>query len=100
VTVVIPAHNEGRVIRRLLCRRARCVTGAAQIERAQGLGGSADQTRISDLTAIIQHRPATPAPGADPPPAALAAAAILRAAAAAAGTGGIAEGVPTRRSFD
>jgi hypothetical protein len=34
------------------------VTGAAQIERAQGLDGSADQTRISDLTAIIRHRPA------------------------------------------
>jgi hypothetical protein len=42
----------------LLCRRARCVTGAAQIERAQGLDGSADQTRISDLTAIVRHRPA------------------------------------------
>jgi len=42
----------------LLCRRTRCVTGAAQIERAQGLDGSADQTRISDLTAIIRHRPA------------------------------------------
>ena len=41
----------------LLCRRARCVTGAAQIERAQGLDGSADQTRISDLTAIIRRRP-------------------------------------------
>jgi hypothetical protein len=41
----------------LLCRRTRCVTGAAQIERAQGLDGSADQTRISDLTAIIRHRP-------------------------------------------
>ena len=41
----------------LLCRRARCVTGAAQIERAQDLDGSADQTRISDLTAIIRRRP-------------------------------------------
>jgi hypothetical protein len=42
----------------LLCRRARCVTGAAQIDRAPGLDGSADQTRISDLTAIIRDRPA------------------------------------------
>ena len=33
------------------------MTGAAQIERAQGLDGSADQTRISDLTAIIRRRP-------------------------------------------
>jgi glycosyl transferase family 2 len=41
----------------LLCRRTRCVTGTAQIERAQGLDGSADQTRISDLTAIIRRRP-------------------------------------------
>jgi hypothetical protein len=41
----------------LLCRRARCVTGAAQIERAQGLDGSADRTRVSDLTAIIRRRP-------------------------------------------
>jgi hypothetical protein len=42
----------------LLCRRARCVTGAAQIEHAPGLDGSADQTRVCDLTAIIRHRPA------------------------------------------
>ena len=42
----------------LLCRRTRCVTGAAQIEHAPDLDGSADQTRISDLTAIIRHRPA------------------------------------------
>ena len=41
----------------LLCRRTRCVTGTTQIERAQGLDGSADQTRISDLTAIIRRRP-------------------------------------------
>jgi glycosyltransferase involved in cell wall biosynthesis len=41
----------------LLCRRARCVTGIAQIERAQDLDGSADRTRISDLTAIIRRRP-------------------------------------------
>ncbi len=33
------------------------MTGAAQIERAQGLDGSADRTRISDLTAIIRRRP-------------------------------------------
>ena len=41
----------------LLGRRARCVTGVAQIERAQGLDGSADRTRISELTAIIRRRP-------------------------------------------
>ena len=41
----------------LLCRKARCVTGVTQIERAQGLDGSADRTRISDLTAIIRRRP-------------------------------------------
>jgi len=41
----------------LLCRRARSVTGVAQIERAPGLDGSADRTRISDLTAIIRRRP-------------------------------------------
>jgi hypothetical protein len=41
----------------LLCRRARCATGVAQIERAQDLDGSADRTRISDLTAIIRRRP-------------------------------------------
>jgi hypothetical protein len=84
VTVVIPAHNEGRVIRRLLCRRARSVAGAAQIERAQGLAGSADQTRISDLTAVIRHRPATPPSGAGSPP---------PAPAAAPRAGGIAQGV-------
>ena len=33
------------------------MTGVAQIERAQGPNGSADRTRISDLTAIIQRRP-------------------------------------------
>jgi hypothetical protein len=42
----------------LLCRRTRCVTGTAQIKREPGLDGSADQTRISDLAAIIRHRPA------------------------------------------
>ena len=41
----------------LLRRRARCVTGAAQIERAQDLDCSADRTRVSDLTAIIRRRP-------------------------------------------
>jgi len=41
----------------LLSVRTRCLTGAAQIERAQGLDGSADRTRISDLTAIIRRRP-------------------------------------------
>ena len=38
----------------LLGRRARCVTGVAQIEHAQGLDGSADRTRISELTAVVQ----------------------------------------------
>ena len=33
------------------------MTGVAQIERAPGLAGSADRTRISDLTAIIRRRP-------------------------------------------
>jgi hypothetical protein len=41
----------------LLCRRTRCVTGTAQIERAQDLDCSADRTRISDLTAITRRRP-------------------------------------------
>ena len=41
----------------LLRRRARCVTGVAQVERAQDLDGSADRTRISDLAAVIRHRP-------------------------------------------
>jgi hypothetical protein len=41
----------------LLRLRARCVTGVAQIEHAQDLDGSADRTRISDLTAIIRRRP-------------------------------------------
>ena len=41
----------------LLHRRARSATGVAQIERAQDLDGSADRTRISDLTAIIRRRP-------------------------------------------
>jgi hypothetical protein len=41
----------------LLARRARFVTAGAQIECAQGLDGSADRTRISDLTAIIRRRP-------------------------------------------
>lgn len=42
----------------LLCRRTRCVTGTTQIQHAPGLDGSADQTRISDLTAIVRRRPA------------------------------------------
>ena len=33
------------------------MTGVAQIEHAQDLDGSADRTRISDLTAIIRRRP-------------------------------------------
>ena len=41
----------------LLSRRARCVTGGAQIERAEGLDSSGDRTRISDLTAIVRRRP-------------------------------------------
>jgi Glycosyl transferase family 2 len=46
-----------RTVAGLLCRRTRCVTGVTQIERAQDLDGSADRTRISDLAAIIRHRP-------------------------------------------
>jgi Glycosyl transferase family 2 len=42
----------------LLRRRARCVTGVAQIESTEDLDGSADRTRISDLTTIIRRRPA------------------------------------------
>jgi hypothetical protein len=41
----------------LLCRRARCVTGVAQIERTQDLDASTDRTRIADLFAITRHRP-------------------------------------------
>jgi glycosyltransferase involved in cell wall biosynthesis len=41
----------------LVRRRARCVTGVVQIERGQDLDGSADRTRLSDLTAIIRRRP-------------------------------------------
>jgi hypothetical protein len=41
----------------LLHRRARSVTGVAQIEHAKDLDGSADRTRLSDLTAIIRRRP-------------------------------------------
>src|SRR6266571_3880057 len=41
----------------LLCRRARCVTGVAQIELMRDLDASADRTRISDLIAVTRHRP-------------------------------------------
>jgi glycosyltransferase involved in cell wall biosynthesis len=41
----------------LLRRRARCRTFVAQVERVQDLDGSADRTRISDLAAVIRHRP-------------------------------------------
>jgi glycosyltransferase involved in cell wall biosynthesis len=41
----------------LLSRRVRCLTGVAQIERAQDLDASADRTRISDLAGIIWRRP-------------------------------------------
>ena len=54
----------------LLRRGARCVTGAARIERARDLDCSADRTRLfdrtrlSDRTAIIRHRPGMlPRPG-------------------------------------
>ena len=61
-TALVPAArviiHPPRTFAGLLCRRARCVTGAAQIEHTQGLDRSADQTRISDLTAIIRRRPA------------------------------------------
>jgi hypothetical protein len=60
-TVLVPGArviiHPPRTFAGLLCRRARCVTGIAQIERAQGLDSSADRTRISDLTAIIRRRP-------------------------------------------
>jgi glycosyltransferase involved in cell wall biosynthesis len=41
----------------LLRRRARCVTGIAQIELMRDLDASADRTRISDLIAVTRHRP-------------------------------------------
>ena len=41
----------------LLRRRARIVTGVAQIERAQDIDVSADRTRMSDLAAVIRRRP-------------------------------------------
>jgi glycosyltransferase involved in cell wall biosynthesis len=41
----------------LLRRRARCVTGVAQIELMRDLDASADRTRISDLLAVTRHRP-------------------------------------------
>ena len=41
----------------LLRRRARCVTGVAQIELMRDLDASADRTRISDLIAVTRHRP-------------------------------------------
>jgi hypothetical protein len=60
-TVLVPCArviiHPPRTFADLLCRRARSVTGVAQIERAPDLDGSADRTRISDLTAIIRRRP-------------------------------------------
>jgi len=41
----------------LLCCRTRSVTGNAQIECNQELGGSADRTRITDLIAVVRRRP-------------------------------------------
>ena len=61
-TALVPgAHviiHPPRTFAGLLRRRARSVTGGAQIDRAPGLDGSADRTQISDLTAIVRRRPA------------------------------------------
>jgi Glycosyl transferase family 2 len=60
-TVLVPGArviiHPPRTFAGLLCRRARCVTGVAQIERTQDLDSSADRTRISDLTGIVRRRP-------------------------------------------
>lgn len=41
----------------LLSRRTRCVTGVAQIQHTQDLDGSADRTRVADLTSVVRRRP-------------------------------------------
>ena len=60
-TVLVPGArvtiHPPRTFAGLLNCRTRCVTGVTQIERAQDLDGSAERTRISDLTAIIRRRP-------------------------------------------
>ena len=60
-TVLVPGArviiHMPRTFAGLLSRRARCVTGAAQIEREPRLDISADRTRISDLAAIIRRQP-------------------------------------------
>ena len=60
-TVLVPSArviiHPPRTFAGLLCRRTRCVTGVAQIELVQDLDASADRTRISDLIAVIRHRP-------------------------------------------
>jgi hypothetical protein len=60
-TVLVPGARViihlPRTFAGLLSRRARVVTGAAQIEREPGLDISGDQTRISDLTAIVRRQP-------------------------------------------
>jgi hypothetical protein len=60
-TVLVPGArviiHPPRTFAGLLSRRARVVTGVAQIERAPGLDASGDRTRKSDLTAIIRRQP-------------------------------------------
>ena len=58
-TVLVPSArviiHPPRTFAGLLCRRARCVTGVAQVELVQDLDASADRTRISDLIAVIRR---------------------------------------------
>jgi hypothetical protein len=60
-TVLVPGArvivHPPRTFAGLLSRRARVVTGVAQIERAPGLDVSGDRTRKSDLTAIVRRQP-------------------------------------------
>jgi hypothetical protein len=60
-TVLVPGARViihlPRTFAGLLSRRARVVTGAAQIEREPGLDISGDRTRISDLAAIVRRQP-------------------------------------------
>jgi hypothetical protein len=60
-TVLVPGArvivHPPRTFAGLLCCRTRSVTGNAQIECNQELGGSADRTRITDLIAVVRRRP-------------------------------------------
>jgi hypothetical protein len=60
-TVLVPGARViihlPRTFAGLLSRRARVVTGAAQIERESGMDISGDRTRISDLAAIVRRQP-------------------------------------------